>query len=194
MKSEKVRVPRDVKEYVEKRRIIHIAVFATIEIFMLAVCIVFANDIFGGSDPAFSYVAVVLVMALPVWLLKIPFWMFDKTWAGEIIKKDDEEYIAVSENRTVTTGRLQVNRRQDFLIRLDSGKVIQYTVYDNRTQHAFRHNAYNVGDRVIHVGGTGYLQAVAVGDNDTLICAVCGAESRADLPVCHVCGKTLKID
>ena len=195
MKDNKVRVPRDVEEYINKKRAIRITAFVVVEIMLAALLIFVIFDYVVASNyPELSFVLYLLVMLLPIHWFKIPFWMFDKTFAGEIIHKSEEDYIAADNNKTVVTGRLHVNRRQDFMIRRDDGKVIQYTVYDNRARHAFRRTTYNVGDRVIHVGGTHYLQAVAVGDDDTLICAICGAESRADTPICHVCGKTLKIN
>ena len=193
MRDNEIRIPRDVKAHVNKKRIVHIAWFSAIELLLLSVFIIFADDIFVGSRTAFPYVAAVIVLVVPAWKLKIFFWLFDKTWAGEIIRKDEENYLSV-DNSIGRRGGIITNKKQDFLIRLDSGKVVQYTVYDNRARYAFRRTTYNVGDRVIHVGCTDYIQAVAVGEDDTLICVVCGAESRADLPECHVCGKTLKID
>lgn len=194
MRNEQVRVPGDVTAYVNKKRAVRIAVLALIETVLLIILIFFGDDIFSGAHPAVSYVIFGGLMTAPVFLLEIPFWVFDKTWAGEIISKSEDTYIGPDDNRQVRTGRLVVKKIQKLNIRLDSGKEIEHTVYDNRARHAYRHNTYNVGDRVIHVGGTRYIQAVAVGDDDTLICVICGAESRADMPTCQVCGKTLKID
>ena len=194
MRNDGVRIPRDVEAYLTKKRAVRVVALSLIEASLLTLIILFGDDIFGGDHPAVSYLLFALLMIVPVFWLKIPFWLFDKTFAGEIISKSEEIYIGPDENRRVTTGSLQVKKEQKLNIRLDSGKIIEYTIYDNRARHAFRNSTYNVGDRVIHVGGTNYLQAVAVGDGDTLICVICGAESRADTPVCHVCGKTLKID
>ena len=134
------------------------------------------------------------LMIAPAFPLEIPFLVFDKTWAGEIISKSEDTYVGPDDNKQVRVGRLAVKKIQKLKIRLDNGKEIEHTVYDNRARHAYRDNTYNVGDRVIHVGGTRYIQAVAIGDSDTLICVICGTESRADMPTCQVCGKSLKID
>lgn len=194
MRSGAVRIPRDVAAHISKRRALRVVPFAVIAVALITVAVIFGKDIFGGAHPGLSWVLFAVVIIATARLLDIPFWLFDKTWAGRIIAKDEENYISPDDNRTVRTGNLQVNKAQRLKIELDSGKIIEHIIYDNRARHAFRDNAYNVGDRVIHVGGARYIQAVAVGDNDTLICVVCGAESRADDPECRVCGKTLKID
>lgn len=194
MRNGNVRIPRDIETYIAKKRTVRVVALLLIEVLLLTFTVLFQNDINSGAYPTATYTLLALLMIAPVFWLKIPFWLFDKTWAGEIISKSEDVYIGPDENRRVTTGSLQIKKQQRLNIRLDSGKTIEYTIYDNRARHAFRNSTYNVGDRVIHVGGTNYLQAVAVGDGDTLICVICGAESRADTPVCHICGKTLKID
>ena len=164
----------------------------SVKIALIVAAVLYGSDIFGGAHPAVSYLIYAVLMILPGYWLKIPFWLFDKTFAGEIISKEEETYNAI-EGRARSIG-WHTNKLQRLGIRLDSGKVIEYIIYDNRARHAFRNTTYNVGDRVIHVGGTRYLQAVAVGEDDTLICVVCGTESRAETAECPVCGKTLKID
>ena len=179
-----------------KKRAVHIASFVLIEAVLIVTAVLYGGDIFGGKHPGVSYILFAVLMILPGYWLKIVFWLTDKSWAGEIVHKHEEDYLSLDRSQVGyrSAGRIVTNKLQRFKIKLDSGKVIDYTVYDDKARHAYRSTTYNVGDRVIHVGGTRYLQAVAVGDNDTLICVVCGAESRAETPVCPVCGKTLKID
>lgn len=194
MRDTDLRVPVDVAEHVNKKRIGTILTFAAIEIFLLVLAIVYWEDIFGGDFPAASYTIFVALMIVPVYLFNIKFWIFDKSWSGEIVEKSEKEYTSFDKGSVRNSStRLQTNKEQKLKIKLDTGKTIEYTIYDNKMRHAFRKTTYNVGDKVIHVGGTRYLQAVATNDADTLICVICGAESRATTPKCPVCDKTLKI-
>ena len=192
MRADELRVPRDVAAHVNKRRILRVLAFCIIEMALLLVALFYGADIFDGKHPELAYVLYAAVMIAPIFWFDIPFWLFDKSWAGEILTMEEETYNAI-DGRARSIG-WHINKIQKFTIKLDSGKIKNYTVYDGRSRHAFRKTTYNVGDRVIHVGGTKYLQAVAVSDDDTLICVSCGAESRADSTRCGVCGKTLKIN
>lgn len=193
MRNNQINIPRDIETHIAKRRMRNLAALVLIETVLVTILVLFGNDIFSGDYPGLSYFLFGTLMIAPIYWLRIPFWLFDKTWMGEIIQKSEDDYIT-TEDKTSYRSKLQVNKRQDLLIKLDSGKVIEYTVYDNKARHAFRRSVYNVGDCVVHVGGTGYLQVAAVGDDDTVICVVCGAESKADMTMCGVCGKTLKIN
>ena len=195
MRGNGLRIPNDVAEHVNKKRIGNILTFAAIEIFLIVLAIVYWENIFGGTYPAASYTIYVSLMIVPFFLLDIKFWMFDKSWVGEIVAKREKVYTSFDKGSVKNSStRLQTNKEQRLDIKLDSGKIIEYILYDNKMRYAFRKTTYNVGDRVIHVGGTRYLQAVAVNDADTLICVVCGAESRVTCHKCPVCDKTLKIN
>lgn len=192
MRADAVRVPRDVSATINKKRAARIVIFCVIEIALILTAVFYGNDI-GGNHPGFSYAIFGGLTVLPVFLLKMPFWLFDKTFSGEILSINEEIYNEFEKGMSKSM-RMQVNKKQQFKIKLDNGKIMHYTVYDDQARHAFRKTTYNVGDRIIHVAGTKYLQAVAVNDEDTLICVVCGAESRATTLECPVCGKTLKIN
>ena len=69
MRDNEIRIPRDVKAHVNKKRIVHIAWFSAIELLLLSVFIIFADDIFVGSRTAFPYVAAVIVLVVPAWKL-----------------------------------------------------------------------------------------------------------------------------
>lgn len=193
MKNNRVRVPRDVDALIKKKRALRISACCIIELILLFVAVKYREGIFGGTHPGLSYVFFAVLLILPVYFLKIPFWLFDKTWAGEIVSKEEETYNAF-EKGYARSMRWQTNKLQRLNVKLDTGRIIEYVIYDNIARHAFRKTTYNVGDRVIHVGGTRYLQAAPINDEDTLICVICGAESRATASECPVCGKTLKID
>ena len=192
MQDRKIRIPRDVERHFAKKRAVHVASFALIEAVLIVIAVLYGDDIFGGKW-GFAVAVYALIMVLPAYKLRVIFWLTDKSWAGEIVGRSEEDYLSVDRSLG-RRGGIVTNKIQRFQIKLDSGKIIEYTVYDDRARHAFRHKTYNVGDRVIHVAGSNYLQAVAVGEDDTLICVVCGSESRAEMPLCPVCGKSLKID
>ena len=192
MRRQNIEIPRDIREKV-KNAIVKRALFASVITVMVAVLIyLFGDTVFGSfGSPSKEILYAVLLLAVPL-SFGIPFKLIDSTWCGEITRVDIRTENAARGALKNGAG-IYTKHFVDIEIRLDNGKIIDRTVYEGAVPTGRKFGMYEVGDRVVHVYGTKYIQVVHDNMSRPTVCVVCGTENPPSEKQCGKCGHTLHI-
>lgn len=191
MRKEKIRVPRDIKELTDKRIykkvIFSVALMATLGVLLF----LFGDTVFRSfGSPSREMLYAVLILAIPL-SFGIPFSLIDSTWCGEITRVDIRT--ENTKSTVVGVGGIYTKYFVDIEIKLDSGKLIDRTVFEGRVPTGRQFNMYQIGDRVVHIYGTKYIQVVHENESRPTVCVVCGTANPTENRKCDSCAHTLHI-
>ncbi len=192
MRKEKIKIPRDIKETVEKRIYKKIVLSVLLMILLAVFLLLFGETVFASfKSPGKEIIYVILFVAIPL-SFGIPFSLIDRSWTGEITRVDVRNEIAV--RGVVKNGAgIYTKYFADIEIKLDNGKIIDLTVYVGAVVSDRNFNTFKVGDRVLHIYGTKHIQVVHENESRPTVCVVCGTANPPGEKRCDSCGHTLNI-
>ena len=192
MKRQEIKIPRDIRETVKRK--IYKRVFWTL---VLTIAVGIALYLFGDTvfasfgSPSKEILYTILIVAVPL-SFGIPIKLIDRTWTGLITRVDVRTENAVG-GALRNGSRIYTKHFVDVEIKLDSGKIIDRTVYEGAVPTGRKFSTYEVGDRVLHVYGTKHIQVVHNNVSRPTICVVCGTENPPEEKECGKCGHTIRI-
>ena len=170
----------DIIRTVTKRYIIKGAVFVLLSAVILAFFYVYAFDYFAERLSPISAAAAVLLFVGGLFvLMKLHKDVFDKSWEGEITSIKSHEV-----KRGMHTSLLVAKDMQEYLTFTINLGYDMLILERPATELA----RFKKGDRLRHIRGTPYLQAIRR-NSDTCDCVMCGAivrESGDTCPHCHM--------
>ena len=204
------KIPSDLHKYVKKQTIKKLSLFLVLEAALVAILLVWGEDIMGIGKSALRNLLYVLVLLIPVITTGSSFWLTDKTYFGVIERteiktsiENERPYHPTLEGQyTATKVILTVkeegsDKRHTVKVREKGGtdeKQGMWDAYSQRPDGAFVKNAetrYKVGARVFHLRGTKHLVVLPEASDEVVRCAVCGASNAAEHTTCRKCGHTL---
>ena len=188
----KIIIPYDIKEYVSKKIAKKIAKWLAVTLLIGVLLVLFGDRCFYRFGAPVKYTIYGLLLFIPFVSMKI-YKLFDCSWCGKIV--DIKAKYTTDSNRTFRPNleTLYLKETVTFFVETDDGKFIKMKAFENRATPNSMSQYYRKGDRVLHVGGTNYLQ-IKDDDAERVICVVCGTADRKENKKCHSCGHTLKID
>ena len=188
----KIIVPYDIKEYVSKKNTKVITKWLALTLFIGVLLVLFGDRCFYRFGNPVKYTIYGLLLVLPFVTMKIHK-LFDRTWCGTIV--DIRAKYSTDSTRSFRPHleTLYLKETVTFYIETDDGKFIKMKAFENRATPNSMSQYYRVGDKVLHVGGTGFLQ-IKDDDSERVICVVCGTADKKDNKKCNSCGHTLEID
>ena len=192
MRRKKIQPPRDIKDLVHKniaKRIIKsVLVMATLGVIF---CFLGEEMFASVPSPSTEMIYVLSIAIVPI-CFGIPHKLIDRSWTGEITRVDVRSENAVRGGLILSNYIAGYTKHSvDVEIKLDNGKIIDRTVYEGVVPMG--RNMYEVGDRVVHVYGTKYIQVVHDNLSRPTICVVCGTENPPAEKACGKCGHTVHI-
>ena len=191
MRKDKIRVPRDIKELTDRRIYKKVVLSIAFMVIVGVLLFLFGETVFGSfGSPSREILYAVLILAIPL-SFGIPFSLIDRTWCGEITRVDIRT--ENTKSTVVGVGGIYTKYFVDIEIKLDSGKLIDRTVYEGRVPAGRQFNMYQIGDRVVHIYGTKYIQVVHKSESRPTVCVVCGTSNPPGERQCDSCGHTLQI-
>lgn len=190
--DKRIHVPSDIKEYVKKKRKkrIRFCVFGVTFLLLVFACIeIFCYPIERISvwNRLGLYFIILLVF---VDSIEIVAFLKDKSFCGTIIEVHDK----VTRELSALTLRRTPNYIASIRIKilLPSGNKIWKTAYREKTDH-IPHGIYTMGETVVHIKGTNYIQSQPKSKNDKVRCIICGHYNYESPDFCKECGHSLKI-
>lgn len=198
----KIAIPSDIKSYSQANTIKLIAKWLGFTL-LISIVIFFINvradQLKYKSIPV--YITVFLLI-LPFFITKA-YKLFDKSWVGTIEKIEPNYHIEYDgsgytkwnfSNKTFT-------EKLVLYIRTTNGKIKVYNAHEHSIAQSHEQTShkpseimehYQVGDTVIHIKGTRFLQVVEKEQSQN-VCVVCGNLENSENENCSRCGHTLKI-
>ena len=186
----KLNIPKDIKKYVFKRRIPY-AIFFLLLIGIVAFICISSEYIPLAGMIIGPVIAFIIFYDLPVFKNNL----FDKTWAGEIVKIKDLSVEVLARGSTVTYiafGKYAKRSAAFIMLTLkNEDKVFEKIIrLPKNTPLNTLTDLYEPGNIMIHIGGT--KQYMVFNENQkNLICPVCGIENPVNADKCFDCGHTL---
>ena len=192
MKRGKIKLPRDIKSTVSSKIYKRLGLALATEALVCILIYLFGDTVFASlGSPSKEILYAILIVAVPL-SFGIPIKLIDRTWTGEITRVDVRTENAVG-GALRNGSRIYTKHFVDVEIKLDSGKIIDRTVYEGAVPTGRKFSTYEVGDRVLHVYGTKHIQVVHNNVSRPTICVVCGTENPPEEKECGKCGHTIRI-
>lgn len=188
----KMQVPADIKAYVKRNVIKKIIYWCLLTLFIGLLIVLVGERCFSRLNAASKYTIYVTLLIWPVLISKI-YKLFDSSWYGEIVDIK-AEYSTDSElSFRPTRENRFLKETVYFSIKTADGKIVRKKAFENRANPNNSGKYYKVGDTVLHVYGTNYLQ-IKNENAERIICVICGTAEKVDKKQCTACGHTLNID
>lgn len=183
-------IPKDIQKYVFKRRIPYAILFILLMSVVAFICIT-SKYIPPIGVIIGLIVAFIIFYDLPVFKNNL----FDKTWAGVVLKINDLNvtvpgkgvigtYLSFKRYSTLTANFLMITLKNgdevfDKTIRMPKNFPVSSLT-----------DVYTPGSRILHIGGTKQY-VVFKEEQKSYICPVCGIENKISTAKCVDCGHTL---
>lgn len=188
----KMQVPADIKAYVKRNVIKKIVYWGLLTLFIGLLIFLVGERCFYRLNALSKYTIYVILLILPIFLSKI-YLLFDTSWCGEIVDIE-AEYSTDSElSFKPTIENRFLKETVYFSVKTADGRVLRKKALENRANPDNNGKYYKVGDTVLHVYGTNYIQ-IKNENAERIICVVCGTAETVDKKQCTACGHTLNID
>lgn len=184
-------IPADIKEYVNKKVFKKISLWLIMTIAITLLIVFFGDTFFSRLNNTVKVGLYVLLLIIPVFISK-PYELKDNSFYGLITKIEVKNTVDSERGFRPTIETLYRKETVYFYIKLKNGKTIKRKAFE---QHANNNNMskyYSVGDRVLHIYGTDYLQIINK-NVDKKICVICGTSNPAANDSCAFCRHTLNI-
>lgn len=184
----KITTPPDIERYVRRKRKKEIFT-CIVYMVLIAVVVFFPKQVDRSTVSDFNQnLFRVLLILVPPLFMRIPFKYLERSYCGEIIE--------VKTYRQLNS-RFEARNKKTFItdviVRIsDTGELKKCQVFKTADTPPPK-TAYMVGDKVIHIKGTKFLQVPLPSRNGQLRCVVCGSYDVQDNEKCHFCGHTLNV-
>ena len=195
------KIPNDVKKYafdMRKKILTKWLIFTAV----VALAIVLINT--RADQLSFKSIPIHItgiLLVLPFFITKA-YRLFEQTYSG-VIENVDLSYVLKYDSNGGTRFNFSEKTNVEKLIltiRLKNGRekkvlaaerIIDSSHNRGRSEPSSLIEHYAVGDTVIHVAGTKFLQAL---DKEKTVCVVCGNLENSASEQCSECGHTIKIE
>ena len=188
-----VRIPRELKRLILKRRLVRLFLFGLLIALNLVVILNWWDDLFPIEkiNPIAKYSFAVVLLAIPVFLTRIYRIFTDPTFTGTV--RDVSVRTSVDSKSSVRPTWESLYRKNEIYLTVETpgGKVIRKKVYEGMAKDGANLEKYHVGDRVLHLHGSGITVVLPFPNDSRCCCAVCGGDNSVSDSVCVHCGKPL---
>lgn len=193
MKSLNEQLPIELRELVHRKVLFRvlsclflIAVNATI--ILLWGDVLFAT---AKGQEIFKHLCYELFLLLPLVITRIDKVFTDRSYIGTV---QDVRIATVADSKSAVkpTREMLYCKNEIFLaVKTDSGKIIERKVYSGPANNSQKLEYYHVGDRVLHLHGTGVTIVLPEANSKRCYCAVCEGSSDIRNRKCEHCGRVL---
>ncbi|MBR5314741.1 MAG: hypothetical protein IKU45_04965 [Clostridia bacterium] len=195
-------VPEDIKCYVRKNLIKQLAKWLGFTLLvLLAIFLINVRADQLGYKKISVYITEILLI-LPFFITKA-YKLFDKSWVGTVKKIQPDYHLEYASNGYTKWNFSHKTYTESLLlqIQMQNGNIKTYNAYKHTIAHSHEKTPsksspimehYQVGDKIIHISGTRFLQVIGKQQDET-ICIVCGNLEKSENKLCSQCGYTLNI-
>lgn len=186
-----IKIPADIKKYISKKVFKKISFWLIMTIAIALLIVFFGDTFFSRLNNTVKVGLYVLLLIIPVFISKL-YDLKDNSFYGCITKIEVKNTVDSERGFRPTIETLYRKEIVYFYIKLKNNKTIKRKVFE---QHANNNNMskyYSVGDRVLHIYGTDFLQIINK-NVDKKICVICGTSNPAANDDCAFCRHSLNI-
>ena len=188
-----LQIPTELKKAVLKKKLIRLILFVLLFAWNFVVIIKWWDDLFPVEkiNVIAKYSFAIIFLALPFFLTKVYKIFTDSNYMG-IVRDVDVRTVADSKSSVKPTWEMLYRKNVLYVtVETPNGKLIRKKIFEDLPSHVENLEKYHVGDRILHLHGTG-LTVVLPSPNDThFTCALCGGNNDISSDVCTHCGKPL---
>lgn len=188
----KITVPADIKKYVTKNTVKKITHWLLLTMFIGLLIAWFGERCFSRLNIGFKYTIYAALLVWPFFISKT-YKLFDRSWCGEIVDINSEYSTDSELSFKPTRENRFLKETVYFSLKTADGKIVRKKALESRANPHNISKYYKIGNRVLHIYGTNYIQVKSENAEKT-ICVVCGTAAPADNKQCPTCGHTLNID
>ena len=187
-----ISIPIDIKKHVKRLIIKKITVWLAFTAVLFILILFFGERCFGRLGNS-KYGLYAVLLLIPIFTTRGYKLLFDHSFVGKIEKIDIKYSTDSDRSFKPSLETLYTKETVYFHIKTNEGKVVEHKAFENRANPHNSSKLYRVGDTVVHIYGTRFIQIIS-DDSESIICTVCGTANPSSENKCISCGKTLKID
>lgn len=193
MKLPNKQIPIELRRFV-RRKVLFRIFFCFFLIAVNATIILLWGDVIFATpkeQEIFKHLCYELFLLLPLVITRIDKLFTDTSYIGTI---QDVRIATAADSKSAVkpTREMLYCKNEIFLtVETDSGKTIERKVYSGPTKFAQKLESYQVGDRVLHLHGTGVTIVLPTKNSERCYCAICEGTNDIANRTCEHCGHVL---
>ncbi len=191
--SAKITLPLKIRKVIQKKKILRTFLFVLSTISIALIILIWGDTILSVPEDfvAFKYSCYAVLLILPFFFTKIYLLFTDANYIGEIKKVNIVS--VVDSKSSVRPSRENLYRKNEIHLAIEDekGRILTKKVYEASSNFSANLEMYKVGDKVLHLHGTGITIVLPTAKDTHCCCCMCGCSNDKSNDSCVHCGLPL---